>query len=245
MYEYAYGVYNNFNDVAVTQSFNDASSEQKYEIIYDNTVEHGDNLDLDSLLIKTKSYRIEIDTHRGPVRGQFITITNYEESIDTISSDSESSTSEKDLHPGSISRASSGNSTWDGSSGVALRIESLNQLSLGECRSSRSVDSRSNGSSGDNRSETEYGDSLVLWDHIQIKLDDQLTQPSDSGSGVYLIDHFRNRRYLIGIHRSRHDNYIYVIPLVTILEEFYKWFSTNDYPLTKDHRWILSRAISS
>jgi hypothetical protein len=151
-YRYGYGIYNALNDVALTEPMIGDHNEEKYQIIYSGTVEHADKLDLDALVQKIGTRKVEIDTHRGPIKGTFVKIGNYVEGLDNPSDSSISSKQSSDSSNTSISSK----------------------------------------------------------------------QRSDSGSGVYLVNGDRHRRYLIGIHRSRHQDYTYAVPLATIIEEFFK-----------------------
>ena len=63
------------------------------------------------------------------------------------------------------------------------------------------------------------GDRLEFLDQIRTRLHTgSTTESGDSGSPVYLVDKSSNREYLIGVHRSRHHEDAYAVPMAVILE---------------------------
>jgi hypothetical protein len=115
----------------------------------------------------------------------------------------------------------------------------LSQVSFDHSRSRQS----SSGSQSSVDSSID-GDELKLVDHILITTDaNDSTNYGDSGSPVYIVRKAQAHvKYLIGVHRSRHNENTYAVPLGVILDYFTTYFIGANVDNDGTHVWTLSSA---
>ena len=194
------GEYTDENDIAFTEEILDSEIEYREESRC--SIEDVDAILYDERLGDIKDpelFEIQIKTHRGIVTGRYMGIYNYTENL---------SGSDESVSDGSVSDGSNKSDSAIQPSGVDANPRS---------RLSPPISSNS-GDPEDSQSSIR-GDRLELLDQIRTRLHASLTTESgDSGSPVYLVDKRSNQEYLIGVHRSRHQEDAYAVPMAVILE---------------------------
>lgn len=203
------GEYTDENDIAFTEEITDSDieyrEESKCSITNIDAILYSDSL---GNIKDQELFEIQIKTHRGVVKGRYIGLYNYTEGLSEIKS-------EESASDGSVSDGSNKSDSAIQPSGVNA-ISPLISSNSGDSGSrSRSIPiALSEGSQSSIR-----GDQLEFLDQIRTRLDAGLTTDSgDSGSPVYLVDKSSNQEYLIGVHRSRHHEDAYAVPMSVILE---------------------------
>ena len=198
------GEYTEENDIAFTEEILDSEIEYREESKC--SIE-----DVDAILylgrlgnIKDPElFEIQIKTHRGVVTGTYTGIYNYTENL---------SGSDESASDGSVSDGSN-------KSDSAIRSRLSPPPTGGPTRSSSSSSGLTPHGGSDDSQSSIRGDRLEFVDQIRTRLHAGLsTESGDSGSPVYLVDKRSHRQYLIGVHRSRHQEDAYAVPMGVILE---------------------------
>jgi hypothetical protein len=171
----------------------------------------------------TDLFEIHIETNRGIIKGHYMGIVNYEQA------------------------ASDGSDSDHSSSGLSLSTNKvINQPVSVSSGSLRPLDqSRQSSSSSQSSMDSSIdGDELKLVDHILIATDaDNSTNHGDSGSPVYIVRKAElDVKYLIGVHRSRHNENTYAVPLGAILDYFTNHFMGTNGDNNGTHVLTLSSA---
>ena len=196
------GEYTDENDIAFTEEIIDSEiqyrEESRCSIADIDAILYGGRL---GNIKDPELFEIQIKTHRGIVRGRYMGIYNYTE--DVSENKSEESASDDSVSDGS------------NKSDSAIRPSRVDADS--GSRLSPQISSNSGGSEASQSSIR--GDRLEFFDQIRTRLHAGLrTDSGDSGSPVYLVDKRSNQEYLIGVHRSRHHEDAYAVPMAVILE---------------------------
>jgi len=196
------GEYTDENDIAFTEEITDSDIEYQQE-------SRCSIADIDAILYSerlgnikdSELFEIQIKTHRGIVRGRYMGLYNYTEGLSEVKS-------EESASDGSVSDEFPKADSTLRRSGV----DPNSQSRLSPPISSDSIDSEGSQSSL-------RGNRLEFFDQIRTRLHPgAATDPGDSGSPVYLVDKRTNQEYLIGVHRSRHHEDAYAVPMPVILE---------------------------
>jgi hypothetical protein len=224
-YRFDGGEYTRSNDIAFTNSIK-SPEEAKYETCFNGSI-----TDIDAILFETALgnimdtdlFEIHIETNRGIIKGHYMGIVNYEQA------------------------ASDGSDSDHSSSGLSLSTNKvINQPVSVSSGSLRPLDqSRQSSSSSQSSMDSSIdGDELKLVDHILIATDaDNSTNHGDSGSPVYIVRKAElDVKYLIGVHRSRHNENTYAVPLGAILDYFTNHFMGTNGDNNGTHVWTLSSA---